>query len=140
MTIKKSKGTLYSSSEDYLEAIRILIVKNSRTRSSEVAEYMGVTRPSVCRAVRVLTEGGYLVMDEDFGLHLTKKGQKIADKTYEKHCFFKQILIDVGVDSIKAEQEACEMEHIISEDSFEKLRQFKIELIKSDKEVLDERL
>lgn len=128
MTAKKSTSTLYSSGEDYLEAIRILIVKNGTTRSSEVAEYMGVTRPSVCRAVRVLTEGGYLVMDGEFCLHLTKKGQEIADKTYEKHCFFKQMLINAGVDSVKAEQEACEMEHSISEDSFEKLRQAKIEL------------
>lgn len=125
MIAKKGTSNLYSSGEDYLEAIRILITKNSKTRSSEVAEYMGVTRPSVCRAVRVLTEGGYLVMDKEFYLHLTEKGQEIADKTYEKHCFFKQLLMDVGVDSIKAEQEACEMEHIISGDSFEKLRQAK---------------
>ena len=126
MTAKKSTNNLYSSGEDYLEAIRILIEKNGKTRSSEVAEYMGVTRPSVCRAVRVLTDGGYLTMDKDFCLILTEKGQKIANKTYEKHCFFKQMLmIDAGVDSVKAEQEACEMEHSISEDSFEKLCQAK---------------
>lgn len=89
---------------------------------------MGVTRPSVCRAVRVLTDGGYLTMDEDFCLILTEKGQEIANQTYEKHCFFKQMLIDAGVDSVKAEQEACEMEHSISEDSFEKLCQAKKEL------------
>lgn len=132
---KKSTSKLYSSGEDYLETIRILIIKNGKTRSSEVAEYMGVTRPSVCRAVHVLTEGGYLVMDEDFCLFLTEKGQKIADKTYEKHCFFKQMLIDVGVDLIKAEQEACEMEHSISDDSFERLRQSKIELAENDMNV-----
>lgn len=125
MTARKNMNTLFSSDEDYLEAIRVLIGKNGKARSSEAAEYLGVTRPSVCRAVRILTEGGYLVMDEDFSLHLTRMGREIADRTYEKHCFFKQMLIDAGVDFTKADQEACEMEHSISEDSFEKLRQAK---------------
>ena len=114
---------LHQSGEDYLEAILLLQKEKGMVRSVDVARYMEVSKPSVCHAVATLKEGGFLTMDGDFFLHLTDVGREVAGQTYEKHCFFKQMLIDAGVDPMKAEQEACEMEHSISEDSFEKLRQ-----------------
>lgn len=121
------KNPLYivhnKSQQDYLRAIYLLSRKNrGPVRSVELAEFIGFSRSSVCRAVRLLMEDGYLLMDEGFYLHLTEYGRSVAEKIHEKHCFFKQILIEAGVDPGKAEYEANEIIHSISEESFEKLR------------------
>ena len=111
-----------TSREDYLKAILVLQQKSGTVRSVDVAQYLGFSKPSVCRAVSVLTEGGYLEMDHDFILHLTDSGREIAEKTYERHCFFRDHLIELGVDPKLAAEDACRMEHAISDESFRALK------------------
>ena len=114
---------LYASGEDYLEAILVLKNKLGMVRSVDVARHLEVTKPSVCHAVATLREGGFLTMDSDYFLHLTDVGREVAEQTYEKHCFFTHLLTEAGVDPKTAEQEACCMEHVISENSFRHLKQ-----------------
>ena len=113
---------LYASGEDYLEAILVLQKKLGMVRSVDVARHMEVSKPSVCHAVATLRDGGFLMMDEDHFLHLTDVGREVAEKIYERHCFFTEQLITAGVDPKTAEADACRIEHIISQDSFEKIR------------------
>ena len=112
---------LHASGEDYLEAILIIEKKNGSARSVDVAEHLGVTKPSVSRAVALLREGGFLHVGDNF-LYLTDTGREIAEKIYERHCFFKHRLISAGVDEKTAEKEACLLEHGLSDDSFEKIK------------------
>ena len=113
---------LHQSGEDYLKAILLLQKEKEMVRSVDVARHMGVSKPSVCHAVNSLKDGGFLVMDEDRFLHLTVVGRVVAVKTYEKHCFFTHLLIDAGVEPKTAEQDACRMEHAISDNSFQKMK------------------
>ena len=113
---------LHASGEDYLEAILVLYKKTGMVRSVDVARHMEVSKPSVCHAVATLRDGGFLIMDEDRFLHLTDVGREVAEKIYERHCFFTEQLIVAGVDPKTAEADACRIEHIISQDSFEKIR------------------
>ena len=113
---------LYASGEDYLEAILVLQKKLGMVRSVAVARHMEVSKPSVCHAVATLRDGGFLTMDEDHFLHLTDVGREVAERIYERHCFFTEQLIATGVDPKTAEADACRIEHIISQDSFEKIR------------------
>ena len=113
---------LHASGEDYLEAILVLHKKMGMVRSVDVARHMEVSKPSVCHAVATLRDGGFLIMDEDRFLHLTDVGREVAEKIYERHCFFTEQLIAAGVDPKTAEADACRIEHIISQDSFEKIR------------------
>ena len=83
---------------------------------------ISLSKPSVCHAVATLKEGGFLTMDEDSFLHLTDVGREVAEKTYEKHCFFTRLLVEAGVEPKTAEQDACRMEHAISDDSFQKIK------------------
>ena len=111
-----------ASGEDYLETILVLKKKLGMVRSVDVARHMEVSKPSVCHAVATLRDGGFLTMDEDHFLHLTDVGREVAERTYEKHCFFTEMLIEAGVDQETAEADACRMEHAISEDSFQHLK------------------
>ena len=113
---------LHASVEDYLETILVLQKKLGMVRSVDVARHMEVSKPSVCHAVAVLQSGGFLTMDEDHFLHLTDVGREVAERIYERHCFFTEQLIATGVDPKTAEADACRIEHIISQDSFEKIR------------------
>lgn len=113
---------LYESGENYLEAILVLQRKMGKVRSVDIARHMEVTKPSVCHAVSVLRDNGFLKRDEEHILHLTEKGRKIAEKIYERHCFFTQALIAVGVEPKTAEADACKIEHVISDESFAKLK------------------
>ena len=115
---------LHASGEDYLEAILVLHKKMGMVRSVDVARHMEVTKPSVCHAVNTLKDGGFLTMDEDHFLYLTDIGREVAEKIYERHCFFTEQLIAAGVDPKTAETDACRMEHNISMESFEKLRDY----------------
>ena len=108
--------------EDYLKAILVLQKKLGMVRSVDLARYLGVSKPSVSRAVSNLTDGGFLYMADDYFLHLTGKGTEVARQTYEKHCFFTRFLTDLGVDTVTAEEDACRLEHAISEKSFQKLK------------------
>ena len=94
-----------ASGEDYLEAILVLKKKLGMVRSVDVARQMGVSKPSVCVAVNTLKDGGFLTMDENHFLHLTDVGREVAEKIYERHCFFTEQLIAAGVDPKTAEAE-----------------------------------
>ena len=111
-----------ASGEDYLEAILVLQKKMGMVRSVDVARHLDVSKPSVCHAVATLRDGGFLLMDEDNFLHLTDAGCEVAEQVYEKHRFFTQRLIAAGVDPKTAEADACRIEHVISEESFQRLK------------------
>ena len=113
---------LRKSGEDYLEAILVLQKKLGMVRSVDVARHLEVSKPSVCHAVATLKKGGFLLMDGDRFLHLTDLGREVAEDTYEKHRFFTEMLTNVGVDPITAERDACRIEHVISESSFQHLK------------------
>lgn len=113
---------LRASGEDYLEAVLMVQQKTGLARSVDVARQMGVSKPSVSHAVGLLKEGGFLTMDGDGFLHLTAIGLEVAERIYERHRFFTQHLIGAGVDPVIAEQEACRMEHTISQESFQKMK------------------
>ena len=112
-----------ASGEDYLEAILVLRRQKGMVRSVDVARHMGVSKPSVCVAVNTLKDGGFLTMDEDQFLHLTDVGREVAEKIYERHCFFTEQLIAAGVDPRIAEADACRIEHVISNESFSRLKE-----------------
>ena len=114
---------LHASGEDYLENILVLQKKRSMVRSVDVARHMEVSKPSVCHAVATLRDGGFLTMDSDYFLHLTDVGREVAEQIYEKHRFFTDRLIEAGVDPVTAEKDACRMEHVISNESFDRLKE-----------------
>ena len=107
---------LHQSGEDYLEAILVLQKQRGMVRSVDVS------KPSVCHAVATLRDGGFLTMDSDYFLHLTDVGREVAEQIYEKHRFFTDRLIAAGVDPETAERNACRIEHVISEESFRRLK------------------
>ncbi len=106
-----------------MEAVLILQKKLGMVRSVDVARYMEVSKPSVCYAVGTLREGGFLTTDENHYIHLTDLGRDVAEKIYERHCFFTYQLISVGVNPQTAEVDACRMEHAVSDESFQKLKE-----------------
>ena len=114
---------LYASREDYLEAILVLYKKFGSVRSVDIARHMGVSKPSVCHAVNVLCDGGFLTKDDKHFISLTEEGRKVAEKIYERHKFFKEQLISAGVRPNIAKTEACRIEHCISDESFLKLKE-----------------
>ena len=113
---------LHASGEDYLEAILVLHKKAGMVRSVDVARHLDVSKPSVCHAVATLRDGGFLTMDGDYFLHLTDIGREVAEQIYEKHRFFTERLIAAGVAPETAERDACRSEHVISDESFQKLK------------------
>lgn len=115
---------LHNSGEDYLEAILIIKNKKGYVRSIDVAGFMNYSKPSVSHAVSILRDGGFVEVDKSGCLNLTESGMEIAEKIYERHIFFKEKLMKAGVDEKTAEEEACRIEHDISEDSFNKIKQY----------------
>lgn len=115
---------IHASGEDYLEAILILQKQmgESAVRSIDLARHMGFSKPSISHAVRVLRDGSFLTIDKGGFLHLTDIGREVAEKIYERHCFFREQLITAVIDEKTAELEACQMEHAISEDTFLRLK------------------
>ena len=113
---------LQESGEMYLETILILSEKNDCVRSVDVGDYMGFSKPSVSRAVSLLRQGGFLVMQPDGALLLTEAGREVAVKIYERHTMLTSFLMQLGVDEETAAVDACKMEHDISDASFEAIR------------------
>ena len=113
---------LHTSGEDYLKTVFVLQKENSTVRSVDVAERMGVSKPSVSHAVKLLCKGGFLEMREDYSLHLTELEREVGERLHERHQYFANRLADAGVDPNTAQDEACRIEHTISEDSFQKLK------------------
>ncbi|HIT31564.1 MAG TPA: metal-dependent transcriptional regulator [Candidatus Enterenecus stercoripullorum] len=116
---------LHASGEDYLEAVLVLQKQKGMVRSVDIARHMDVSKPSVCHAVATLKDGGFLTMDDGFFLHLTNIGREVAEQIYEKHRFFTERLIAAGVDPETAEADACRIEHVISDESFQCLKSAK---------------
>lgn len=112
------------SKEDYLESIYLLQRELERPiRSFELSEQMNLSKPSVCRAMNILRDEGLVEMDSDYYIRLTETGVLEAKRVYAKHCYFKAVLIGAGIDEETAENEACRIEHIISDTSFSLLRE-----------------
>lgn len=109
---------LHESAEMYLETIYVLSQTNHSVRSIDVAEHMGYSKPSVSRAVGLLKEGGFLLMDRDGFLTLTEAGQAVAKKIFERHTVLTKFLTALGVDTETAAEDACKVEHVISDATF----------------------
>ena len=110
--------SLQESGEMYLETIYVLSKKSDSVRSLDVAEQMGFSKPSVSRAVKLLKEGEYLTVDKDGYLHLTESGLAVAKKIYERHTVLTELLVRLGVSRETAAEDACKIEHVISDESF----------------------
>lgn len=107
----------------YLETIYILSLKSRYVRAIDVGEYMGFSKPSVSRAMGLLKQGGYVTADKDGYLTLTESGREIAAKIYERHTVLTDLLTRLGVDRKTAAEDACRIEHVISEASFQAIKQ-----------------
>ena len=106
----------------YLETVYLLSQKNGKVRSLDVAEYMGFSKPSVSRAVKLLKDGGYLSLDDDGCLLLTDIGFSFAKRIYERHTILSDYLVKLGVAEDIAVRDACKMEHVISDETFEAIK------------------
>ncbi len=115
---------LQESGEMYLETILVLTNKNGSVRSLDVAEYMGFSKPSVSRAVSLLKNGGYITVNSEGHLILTEIGKEVAEKIYDRHKQLTDFLIKLGVSPETAVEDACKMEHGISDESLNAIKQF----------------
>lgn len=115
---------LQESGEMYLETIHILSQRGKGVRAVDVAEYMGFSKPSVSRAVGLLRTGGYLELDENGFLVLTDEGKYVANRTYERHVFFTDFFTALGVNPDTAVEDACKIEHDISDETFQALKRY----------------
>ena len=106
----------------YLESILLLSRKNGAVRSVDISEHMGYSKPSVSRAVNLLKSGGYITIDEDNHITLTDTGLELAEKIYNRHIVLSKMLVALGVPEDIAAEDACRMEHTISDESFEAIR------------------
>lgn len=109
--------TLQESGEMYLETILILSQKNPNVRSIDVATHMGYSKPSISRAIGLLKNGGYLRVDDNGSLLLTDKGRATAEKIYDRHTVLTELLCTLGVSAETAAEDACKIEHVISDET-----------------------
>lgn len=117
--------SIYESGEDYLETILLLTKKKSFVRSIDIANELNYSKPSVSRAVGILKSHGYITVERDGQISLTDEGMKKANNIYERHTILTQFFRDIlKVDEKKAEEDACRIEHVISEESYKKLKEF----------------
>ena len=116
--------TVRESGEMYLEAILVLAKKSGYVRSIDVSEYLGYSKPSVSRAMGILREGGYILMEKDGAITLTDSGKKLAETIYERHTVLSELLIRLGVYEKTATDDACRIEHVISDESFQAIKQY----------------
>ena len=110
--------SLYESGQMYLETIYVLSKEKNFVRSIDVGEHMGYSKPSVSRAVSTLKKDGYITVGEDGGLQLTEKGLEVARTMYERHTVLTKLLMGLGVEESVASEDACRMEHVLSDESF----------------------
>lgn len=123
---------LYESGEDYLETILILKKRNGNVRSIDIAREMDLSKPSVSRAMGILKNKEFITVDEDGAIHLTEEGSKLAKKIYERHRVLTEALMYLGVDEKTAAEDACRIEHDISEKTFTKIKKYLREAKKID--------
>lgn len=114
--------SVHESGEMYLEAILVLSQKKGFVRSIDVSEYLGYSKPSVSRAVGILKQGGYILVDKNGSLTLTESGKNIAEKIFERHTVLTRLLMRLGVSEETATADACKLEHAISDESFEAIK------------------
>ena len=115
---RKNEMNIHKSAEDYLEMILMLREEKGYARSIDIAAALGVTKPSVSFAMKKLRENGYIQMDESSYITLTETGMKIAQRIYELHKALTRILMQIGVDEKTAREDACKIEHDISDETF----------------------
>ncbi|MBR2523880.1 MAG: metal-dependent transcriptional regulator [Clostridiales bacterium] len=115
--------TMGESGEMYLETLLILSKKQDKVISNDLAVNMGFSRPSVCRAVKLLKQDKYIDVDPDGHLTLTHSGREIAEKIYERHLVISRFFESIGVSPDTASEDACRIEHVISDESFNKLKE-----------------
>ncbi len=113
---------LYESGEMYLETIYILSRKSSAVRSVDVGEYMGFSKPSVSRAVGLLKKEGYITTDKSGYISLTPAGEALAGRIYERHTVLTGLFVNLGVDEKTAAEDACRIEHYLSDKTFEAIK------------------
>jgi Mn-dependent DtxR family transcriptional regulator len=113
---------LRESGQMYLEAIYVLSQKNENIRAIDVGAYLGYSKPSVSRAVGILKRHEYIVIDDDGFIVMTQKGKDSAEKLYERHTVLTKMLMSLGIDEKTATEDACRMEHVISDKSFEAIK------------------
>ena len=113
---------LQESGEMYLETILLLEKKLGAVRAIDICEYMGYSKPSISRAVGLLKAGGYVTADREGHLSLTESGRSVAQKIYERHTILTRFLTSIGVDEETASEDACKLEHAISDESFEAIK------------------
>lgn len=114
---------VHESGENYLETILVLEQRFGRVRSVDVAAEMGFSKPSVSIAMRNLRESALIQVDEDGYLQLTPAGRTMAEKIYERHCLLSQYLMSLGVSEATAQADACKLEHDLSQESFDRIRE-----------------
>lgn len=115
---------LQESGEMYLETILILTNRMSFVRSIDVVEYMGFSKPSVSRAVNLLKNENYITVDKDGCLRLTESGREIAERIYESHRLLTKLLVSLGVNETTAQEDACKIEHDISDETFYAIKNY----------------
>ena len=118
---------IQESGEMYLETIHILQKKNGQVRAIDISEHMGYSKPSVSRAMGLLKEGGYITIDKESFITLTDSGLEVAEKIYERHTILSNLLVALGVSPETAAEDACRIEHAISDESFEAIKQHSIQ-------------
>lgn len=114
--------TLYESGEMYLETILVLTKNGKDVRAIDVCDYMGYSKPSVSRALGILKKSGHVIVDKNGHLFLTDEGRAVAEKIYERHKILTEVLIAIGVSPETASDDACKIEHHISDESFEAIK------------------
>ena len=112
------------SGEMYLESIYILCNSKANVRSVDIAEYMNYSKPSVCRAVGILKKEGYISVDDEGYISLTELGIKTSNKIFERHTVLTNFLIKLGVNKEIATEDACRIEHVISDVSLDAIKKF----------------
>jgi len=115
---------IYESGEMYLETIHVLSKKNGAVRSIDISAHMGYSKPSVSRAVGVLKKGGYILVDKEGFITLTETGLSVAEKIYARHTLLTRLLTSLGVSEQTAMEDACRMEHAISDETFAALQKY----------------
>ena len=114
---------LYESGENYLETILVLFNRHGEVRSIDIVREMELSKPSVSRAMGILKEGGFILIDENGYITLTEDGRQVAETIYERHRVLTDWLVSLGVDEKAAAEDACRMEHAISSTSFDRLKE-----------------
>ena len=113
---------IQESGEMYLENIHVLLQQRGQVRSVDISEHMGYSKPSISRAMRLLKQGGYILVDKDGYITLTPEGEAVARKIYERHTVLTRMLVALGVSPETAAQDACRMEHAISDETFRAIK------------------